>query len=423
MWDPTDQSGILDNVDLQGRSIHVFAREVFEKAIEKGHSFILGEAPIKSAEVKTQEQEKAAGLRSYFIHVAADRVLGWITDEKSGRLLQIRIQFDLETKVGKYGTQCTPQIRVYSVDGAANVIVETFQEQQNNGKTEWVSAGIVTTDFKEIPIVCVYTKRTGYFESESPLLECAYLNIQHWQEKSGLDNLMAVVKIPILTYNGDTSDGKMIVIGASYVTKLPINSELKYVEHTGAAIDSGAAQLKRIEQEMRDAGAKLLQPQQSKSGSSSGGSSSSSGGGTKTATQVTEEAAADNSALAMMVQDFEDALEDALDLLASMQAEQSGGSIECQPNLDPDTSPIETITTLISMANTGKLSAKTLFLEAQRRGLVSSDLKWEDEQAQILEELQAMGLNAPPRKPAPNDPSGKPPAPAPAPGGKQGEYA
>jgi hypothetical protein len=418
MWNPADESGILDDVDLQGRSIHVFAREVFESAVEKGHAFILCEAPIKGADIQTQEQEQQAKLRAYFIHVEAPRMLGWLRDD-SMRLTQCRISFEREQTVGKYGTACVQQVRVYEqavADGP--VTVETFelQKNQNNGKEEWASVSKVITGFKRIPIICVYTNRTDFFQSEPPLLECAFLNMQHWQEKSGLDNLMAVVKVPILTYNGDTSDGKMLVIGASYITKLPIGSELKYCEHTGAAIQSGENQLKRIEQEIRDAGGKLLQPQASRSSGSSG--SSSSGGGSKTATQVTEEAAADNSALGMMVEDFEDSLEDALDLMAEIMGEQDGGDVECQPNLDPDTSPIETITTLISMANAGKLSAKTLFEEAQRRGLLSSDLDWETEQTQIQEELTAMGLNMPARKPAPNAPGadpGAPGAPAPAP--------
>ncbi len=38
---------------------------------------------------------------------------------------------------------------------------------------------------------------------------------------------------------------------------------------------------------------------------------------------------------------------------------------------------------LLQMASAGKLSDATLFAEAQRRGLVSDDLSWEQEQGRI----------------------------------------
>jgi hypothetical protein len=72
-----------------------------------------------------------------------------------------------------------------------------------------------------------------------------------------------------------------------------------------------------------------------------------------------------------------------LDMIASYRGEESGGTVEINADLDPDSVPNETMTVLGKMVATGGLSRQTQFAEAQRRGLVSSELTWEDEQTRI----------------------------------------
>jgi hypothetical protein len=107
------------------------------------------------------------------------------------------------------------------------------------------------------------------------------------------------------------------------------------------------------------------------------------GSGTMTATQASEEAAQANSALGDWVESFTDALEQLLYVFALYRGETSGGSVEMKPNLDPDHAPIETMQVLLKMNAQGKLSGSTLFAEAQRRGMISEEVEWEDEQARI----------------------------------------
>ena len=71
--------------------------------------------------------------------------------------------------------------------------------------------------------------------------------------------------------------------------------------------------------------------------------------------------------------------------------------MKCQPNLEPDLLPNESMVTLMNMRDRSLLSDETLFNEAKRRGLVNEELTWEDEKARIGEDNETM---KPPAKPA-----------------------
>jgi hypothetical protein len=86
------------------------------------------------------------------------------------------------------------------------------------------------------------------------------------------------------------------------------------------------------------------------------------------------------------VADFEDAMAALLDIIASYRGEPKGGTVELNADLDPDHKPVESMQVLAKMRVQGDLSRATLFAEAQRRGMVSPEVEWEDEQARIATE-------------------------------------
>jgi hypothetical protein len=237
-----------------------------------------------------------------------------------------------------------------------------------------------------------------------PLLELAHLNAKHWRMQSDNDMLVETASVPILctigvdmpapSQDNNGEEGGGITIGAKHGVNLPMGGDMKYVEHTGAAIGAGREALDALKDEMRQAGAKLLVQAE----------------GVKTATQAGEEAAEENSPLGGMVRQLDDTLVDLADLTAEQRNEPKGGGAKAQPNLDPDAAPIESMTFLLSMRNSRVLSDETLFNEAKRRGMLEDELEWGDEKDRI----DASGmppLVAPGTKPPANDPTNKP-APA-----------
>jgi hypothetical protein len=84
-----------------------------------------------------------------------------------------------------------------------------------------------------------------------------------------------------------------------------------------------------------------------------------------------------------MALSFEDALDQVLQLMAMWRGEADGGHCEVHGNFEVDYAPEASLTFLLGMANAGKLSNETLFTEAQRRGVISDEVAWEDEVGRI----------------------------------------
>lgn len=160
---------VLPDVDRQGRNLHVWAKEWFAEALAMGLSHCIVEAP-RADGVRTRADQRRAGVRPYLIRVSPQRVLGW--RESGGKLTQLRVRFDRTEDDGEFGTKSVKQVRVYEVGR-----VRVFEEH----KGEWVAVGDVRTGLARIPIVTLYTKRTGFMTAEPPLRELAYLNAKHWR--------------------------------------------------------------------------------------------------------------------------------------------------------------------------------------------------------------------------------------------------
>ncbi len=241
-----------------------------------------------------------------------------------------------------------------------------------------------TNSLDAIPWVTFYTGRTGFMTAKPPLIELAHLNVKHWQSQSDQDNILHVIRVPILVRIGIQTQydnqGKVIPpefkVGTGQLTDLPKDGDLKYVEHTGQAVESGRTALQDLINEMRMAGAKLLTPDKSS---------------TKTATQAEEEAAQELSPLARMAHHFGDCLAQLLQFMADYRGLGDGGTVEMRGNFDVDYMPEVSLPTLVSMANAGMISKETLFTEMQRRGVISDEYDWEEELAKIEAQGPALG--------------------------------
>lgn len=358
---------IIPDVDRERRSLQEFARDWFEDALCYGISYALVLAPEHAANLTghaTRTEERAAGIRPYVKLIRHDQVIGWQSQTVGGveRLTQVRIKQAVHEPDGEYGMRWRTQILVLE-PGVARTHTQTANNQWEVEERALIVAGKPLTD---IPLIPLYTKRTGFMAAQPPLLELAQLNTKHWWLQSSLDKLLDTASVPILVMVG-VNEGD-VLIGANAAINLPPGGDARYVEHSGAAISAGRQALQDLEEAIRQAGAKMLQRSDA----------------TMTAAQAREEAAKEVSRLGVMAQELEDALDIVLDWFARwLNLGDTGGNVEVHANLDPDFAPTETMQILLQMANSGKLSDASLFAEAQRRGLVSDDLSWEMEQARL----------------------------------------
>ncbi|MEB6589628.1 DUF4055 domain-containing protein [Pseudomonas asiatica] len=371
---PDDIVEMTKDIDCAGNDLNSWAVGFFSEGMSHGlcHAFVDHQ---RADQVKTKAEEKAAGVRPYVVLVKPEQVLGWRS--KNGVLTMIRFLEVVEEEDGEFGAICVEQIRVLE-PGAWRI----YRRKEKGG--EFVIHDDGVNSLTQIPWVTFYTGRTGFMTAKPPLLELAHLNVKHWQSQSDQDNILHVIRVPILVRIGvqmSFNDQGVPVppefkVGTGSLTDLPKDGNLKYVEHTGQAVESGRTALQDLINEMRMAGAKLLTPDKS---------------ATKTATQAEEEAAQELSPLARVAHHFADCLAQLLQYMADYRSLGDGGTVEMRGNFDVDYIPEVSLPTLVSMANAGMISKETLFTEMQRRGVISDEYDWEEELAKIEAQGPALG--------------------------------
>ncbi|MCI8210754.1 DNA-binding protein [Pseudomonas sp. S25] len=368
-----------ENFDRQGNNLQVWAQAFFSTALACGLCHVLIDYPKTVDEtgapvVRTKADEKAAKVRPYAVMIRPQQVLGWRSNTSGGEhvLTQFRYMESVEEDAGEFGTAQVDQIRVLVIGGWA-----TYREVEKDGRKTWALHDQGANSLKTIPLTTYYTNRTGYMTATPPLLELAHLNVKHWQSQSDQDNILHVARVPMLAIIGVEDADWELKVGTASATKLPKEGDMKWVEHTGRAIDAGRTSLSDLEDQMRIAGAKLLQKDKQ---------------ATKTATQAEEEAAQEMSPLQTMAEQLEDALDQSLQFFAEYTGQTEGGHVQVNGNFDVDFAPETTLPLLLNMASQGRLSDQTLFAEYQRRGVVSNDLKWEEEKQKIQDQGPALGV-------------------------------
>jgi hypothetical protein len=365
----------LENIDLCGNNLSVFAHNLLTAGLKYGLTHILVECPPTTDKdgnllYPTRAAEQAAGIRPYLVHINPRQILGWKSAKNAAgaeTLTMLRMMECVEKDAGEFGTVSIPQVRVLTPGAWA-----TYRKDPNKDEWPLYKSGKMSLGF--IPLVTFYTRRTGFMTATPPFSDLADLNIKHWQSSSDQDSVLHVARVPILAISGVTDDDKdKITIGAKSALMLPTGGDAKYVEHTGAAISAGRESLQDLENQMRAMGAELLVETQV----------------TTTATQNNIEDSEAKCQLSMMVEGLEDALDQAVDIMHKWVKLDYKGDIDIFDDFSSGavmqaSGPF--VIALVQLVNTGLLSKEDAFGEMQRYGIVNPDLVWADVQSRI--ELQ-----------------------------------
>ena len=260
---PEEAKPWLEDIDRTGRTISQFAEDVFRDA-HGGVSYLVAEYPRVPAGA-TRAQEQALGARPYLIHVKAEQVLGWRTQQVNGQtvLTQFRYRESATITDGAFGSKVQERIRVIE-PGMVQVYVKGKDE-------DWVldtdASGLVT--MPKVAVVPVYTGRTGFMEGVPPLLDLAWKNVEHWQSASDQRSILHVARVPILKLIG-AEDGDVIV-GPSNVLRLPVGGDAAWVEmQSGESIKAGRQDLEDLKEEMQRMAGRILDKQGDKTAREAG---------------------------------------------------------------------------------------------------------------------------------------------------------
>lgn len=365
-----------EDVDLAGRHIDVFARQVFLDGIVAGKAHILVDRPkrVRARDEAGNEREPTladeAGNRPYLVSIRAEDLIGWRTEEVNGvqTLTQIRIR-EVDTRPhGLYGEKEVTRIRVLEPHS-----FQVWEREEGKSDFELIEEGDVTLG--AIPISTFYAKRTGFLMAEPPLKDMADLNAQHWQSSSDQRHILHFARVPMWFAAGfGEDDGALQEIGANRMIRASDpNAKLQIVEHSGAAIDAGRQDLLDLEQRMRVMGMEPLLPKS----------------GNVTATAHAIDAAEAHSSVKAMALDLKDALERALGYMANWagMSGDAGGSIQINTDFGIGGETDKGPDYLLKLRERGDLSAETLWEEGKRRNFLSPEFTAEREAERLLAEV------------------------------------
>lgn len=367
------------NIDLTGRNFHVFAHETFKSALAYGMTHILVDFPVTAGKVRTLADEKAMGARPYLVHIKANQILGWRSTMQNGGevLTQLRILENVEVDDGPFATRTIEQVRVLEPGKWSTYRLAKMPPQENqfgvkmDTPDQWVLFESGETSLSFIPFVTFYARRTGFMTAESPLIDIADINIQHWQVSSDMYSVLHTASVPILTVTGieKNDDGSApLEVGAKSALLLPEGATAKFTEHTGKAVDSAIAALAAMEEQMRLLGAELLVKKP----------------GQATATQATLDTSQQRSELQAITSVFEDCLDQVVSIMAQWAKIQGfKGNMQVYDDFLLTSDDAVQQALLFSIASAGMYSQQSFYEAMQRRNVYDTDRPWEEEQERI----------------------------------------
>lgn len=368
-------AAIVEDIDREGRKLNLFMEEVFRTAMTYGLSHILVDMPKSSKPNPTLADDIAENRRPYWVHYKPRQLIGYRSRRVGSQqmLTQVRLREVTMEEDGDYGEREVVRIREIGLTSYT-----IWRQTVVDGQTQWVveDSGPMTLGF--VPFFTVYTGRTGFQLATPPLEDLAWMNVAHWQSSSDQRNILHVARVPILFSSGLGEEADKLVIGPNRHIQGPENSSMQYVEHSGAAIDSGRQDLLDLEDNMRLMGLELLMPMN---------------GGGQTATAKALDYADINSPLQFMALGMQDVIDLALWASARWMNLPTTATAKVKVNTDfgitlRDAADVQG---LIQSRIAGEISRETFWRELKRRNILADDF---DEAAEALlvqkEEQDAM---------------------------------
>lgn len=383
---PEKLAAMALSMDRRGRDITAFCSDVMREMVTYGHVHALGEFPrVQQNEVAEMPEQKLdlgaerdKKIHPYCALICARDLFWWsyvTTDTGAEDLTEIRIYERAKQPLGKFGEREVRRIRIYKK--------ATWElHELNPDSNEWKQIAGGPNVLGRIPLVTYYARKTGFMTSEPPFEGLSWLGILHWQSSSDQRNLLRVARVPVLFRRGFTMEEleQDVSIGAGKVLgSKSKDADMKFVEHTGKAIDAGRADITAIEEGMEELG---LEPFTQRSGDA-------------LATSRAIDESRSNAEIHEWIGEVETKTEELFTIGAERATEKlpEDFSIDVFSDFSIAIKGGDESKLLLEMRKARELSRKTHLLENKRRGILS-DAVDVDAEIQAIEEETAKEADA-----------------------------
>ncbi len=366
---------MFEDVDGRGNNLHVFAGETFFAGIAHALDWILIDY-TRAEGLRTVEEERAAGVRPYWVHVPASAVI-----DIESKVMQGREQLTL-VKI----LEAPDKLRIFRRtvvardDGSLTPVV-TWEVLRKNENEEWVLEDGAPMTIDQIPMVPFITGRRkgSKWRFHPPMRDAADLQVELYQQETALKHIKALTCFPMLAGNGVTpaTDGagnpKAVPVGPQAVLYAPpgtdgSHGEWQFITPAADVLRFLSDDVDKTVNQLRELGRQPLTAQ--------------SGNLTKITTAVA--AAKGNSAVQAWALALKDALEQALVITAKWLAEPTSPEVRVFTDFGVDAFEDKAPEWLIKARENGDISGATLRAEMKRYGILSPEFDEESERERLL---------------------------------------
>lgn len=392
-----DLKQLSRNIDGLGNNLHVFARDGFKAAMDKGIHWILCEFTKVPAGANL-EQERQMGARPYWISLPSEKVLAVYSKFLNGVEIIFHVRIDEPAiELDGYEEKVVNRVRELNrapmIDAQGNVIgfanatwrlleeEKTKDEKTGKEETNWVEIDSGDISIGIIPLVpIILGKRDGTsWRVDPPLRDLVYMQIKLFQMESNLDSIKELTAFPMLSGNGINGldkEGKVInvPVGPRSVLFAPPNGNSSpgnwtFIEPGGSSLEFLEDNIEKHKTEMRDLGYQPL---------------STTNLTVITTANVSVKA---NSAVQAWALMLKDALEQAWKITAVSWLKQTKEpTVFVYTDFGVDLDGASDMGELQAMEKERIISKKLLFEEAKRRNKISADADYEKDQEQLATE-------------------------------------
>lgn len=391
-----DLKKLSENIDGLGNNLHVFARDVFKTAIDKGITWILSDYTTVPPGANLAE-ERDMGARTYWVHVPAEKLLAVYSKFLDGKEIIFHARIDEPTvELDGYEEKTIKRVRELNrepITNKENKIIgfgpatwKVFQEDTTKdpatGKqtSTWneIASGDITIGI--IPLIpIILGKRDGTsWRVSPPLRDLAYMQVKLFQMESNLDCTKELTAFPMLTGNGINGldeKGQVIKVpvgprGVLFAPAMGNGSpgSWGFIEPSGSSLQFLSKSIEDHKTEMRDLGMQPL---------------TASNLTVVTTTNVARKAHNAVQAWALMLKD---ALEQTWKITGMWLKQNVEPEVNVHVDFGMDLDAGEELSAVASLQKDGVISKKLRFEESKRRGVIADDVEYDEDQEQLATE-------------------------------------
>lgn len=246
-----------DDINLSGDSLISFLLNVDEMALRDGGCFILVDFPQADPTIQSNADLIASGRRPYLVAIDRRNLLNAQFEMVNGFLSfkQVSIRENWKVNVGAFGCEYCTYYRLLTpgyyqvveiIENGTDLQVQVVVDANGN-RLEG------ETGLNEIPLIWYSVNESDPFKTVPPFLNHAWLNLEHYQKRSSLNEVLHKCNLPIPVRKGLTVDANTpanLTLGPNSFVDLPSDGDFFFAEPTGAAIAATQSDLVKLETAM-----------------------------------------------------------------------------------------------------------------------------------------------------------------------------